>query len=103
MEVHHHPQVEKKSFKEYLLEFVMIFLAVTLGFFAENIRERVADHSKEKEYILSMIEDAATDTVNIGTAVAQNRERDEHLNLLANLCIDVTLIATLKKEYGIED
>ncbi len=33
MEVHHHPQVEKKNFKEYFLEFLMIFLAVTLGFF----------------------------------------------------------------------
>jgi hypothetical protein len=27
MEVHHHPKVEKKNFKEYLLEFIMIFLA----------------------------------------------------------------------------
>ena len=31
MEVHHHPKVEKKNFKEYLLEGLMIFLAVTLG------------------------------------------------------------------------
>jgi hypothetical protein len=30
MEVHHHPHVEKKNFKEYFLEFIMIFLAVTL-------------------------------------------------------------------------
>ena len=29
MEVHHHPKVEKKNFKEYFLEFIMIFLAVT--------------------------------------------------------------------------
>jgi len=27
MEVHHHPQAEKKNFKEYCLEFFMIFLA----------------------------------------------------------------------------
>jgi hypothetical protein len=27
MEVHHHPHVEKKVFKEYFLEFLMIFLA----------------------------------------------------------------------------
>jgi len=31
MEVHHHPHVEKKNFKEYFLEFLMIFLAVTMG------------------------------------------------------------------------
>jgi hypothetical protein len=41
MEVHHHPHVEKKNFKDYFLEFVMIFLAVTLGFIAENIREDI--------------------------------------------------------------
>jgi hypothetical protein len=51
MEVHHHPHVEKKKFKEYFLEFLMIFLAVTLGFFAENIREHLSDRSKEKEYM----------------------------------------------------
>jgi hypothetical protein len=32
MEVHHHPKVEKKNFKEYLLEGLMIFIAVTMGF-----------------------------------------------------------------------
>ncbi len=48
MEVHHHPHVEKKNFKEYFLEFLMIFLAVTLGFFAENVREHIGDASKEK-------------------------------------------------------
>ena len=34
MEVHHHPDVEKKGLKEYILEGLMIFLAVTMGFFA---------------------------------------------------------------------
>ncbi len=43
MEVHHHPKVEKKNFKEYLLEFIMIFLAVTMGFIAENIREHFSE------------------------------------------------------------
>ena len=56
MEVHHHPQAENppagragKSFKEYFLEFLMIFPAVTPGFLAENIRENIADRNKEKE------------------------------------------------------
>jgi len=44
MEVHHHPEVEKKGFKEYLLEGLMIFLAVTMGFIAENIRENISEH-----------------------------------------------------------
>lgn len=61
MEVHHHPNVEKKGLKEYFLEFIMIFLAVTLGFFAENIREHFVDKTHEKEYINSFYEDLSRD------------------------------------------
>ena len=62
MEVHHHPHVEKKRFKEYFLEFLMIFLAVTMGFVAENIREKISDHVKEKQYMRSLAEDLKKDT-----------------------------------------
>jgi uncharacterized membrane protein len=43
MEVHHHPHVEKKGLKEYFLEFLMIFLAVTMAFIGENMREQLCD------------------------------------------------------------
>lgn len=62
MEVHHHPHVAKKNFKEYFFEFLMIFLAVTMGFIAENIRETISDYSKEKAYINSIKKDMAEDT-----------------------------------------
>ncbi len=62
MEVHHHPHPDKKKFKEYFLEFLMIFLAVTLGFIAENFREYLSDHSKGKDYVLSIKTDLAADT-----------------------------------------
>ena len=61
MEVHHHPNMEKKSLKSYFLEFLMIFLAVTLGFFAENLRERIVDREKERQYIKSLFEDLSND------------------------------------------
>ena len=54
MEVHHHPKVEKKNFKEYFLEFIMIFLAVTLGFFAENIREHFDEQKTTQKYLESL-------------------------------------------------
>jgi hypothetical protein len=65
MEVHHHPHVEKKNFKEYFLEFLMIFLAVTMGFFAEQIRENFAQRSEEKEFIQSFYEDLSSDENNL--------------------------------------
>ncbi|HEY2726172.1 MAG TPA: hypothetical protein VGI61_03290 [Parafilimonas sp.] len=65
MEVHHHPHVAKKNFKEYLREFIMIFLAVTLGFFAESIREHFVNKEHEKEYMASFYEDLSTDEVQL--------------------------------------
>jgi hypothetical protein len=62
MEVHHHPKVEKKNFKEYFLEFLMIFLAVTMGFIAENLRENVSNHEKELNYMKGFEQDLKEDT-----------------------------------------
>ena len=41
MEVHHHAHHEhgKKNWKSYFWEFLMLFLAVSLGFYAENTRD----------------------------------------------------------------
>ena len=63
MEVHHHPDLhhKPKKWKEYFLEFLMIFLAVTMGFFAESLREHIANNSQEKEYINSLISDLNDD------------------------------------------
>ena len=44
----HHP-THKKKWSEYIIEFVMLFTAVTLGFFAENIREHIAENEKKSE------------------------------------------------------
>jgi len=50
MEVHHpHHPTHKKKWSEYIIEFVMLFTAVTLGFFAENIREHIAENQKKSE------------------------------------------------------
>ncbi len=69
MEVHHHPQVEKKSFKEYFLEFLMIFLAVTLGFIAENVRERIKEGEQGEQYIRSLVEDLEADTARMNNII----------------------------------
>ena len=65
MEVHHHSRPGKKHFKEYLLEFIMIFLAVTMGFFAETIRENITEHRRAQEFAESMLRDLQEDTVQL--------------------------------------
>jgi hypothetical protein len=63
MEVHHHPDLhhKKKHLKEYFLEFLMIFLAVSMGFVAENLREERVEHHKAKEFAISLIKDLEND------------------------------------------
>lgn len=62
MEVHHpHHPIHKKKWSEYFLEFFMLFFAVTLGFFAENIRESISEKQLEREYMISMLEDLRSD------------------------------------------
>ncbi|MEJ7675975.1 MAG: hypothetical protein WKF59_25570 [Chitinophagaceae bacterium] len=65
MEVHKHPHhiTHKKKWTEYLLEFFMLFLAVFLGFVAENIREISVERHREKEYIKSFAEDLDADNI----------------------------------------
>jgi len=53
MEVHHHAhQAEKKNWKSYFWEFLMLFLAVFCGFLAEYQLEHKIE--KEKETVLSV-------------------------------------------------
>ncbi len=88
MEVHHHPHVEKKHFKEYFLEFVMIFLAVTLGFFAENLRETIKDNKEINEDIRSVVEDLNSDVAHfnaiLNTDTYSYTSADSLLSLLHN-------------------
>jgi hypothetical protein len=63
MEIHPPPHIHSnKKFKEYALEFLMIFLAVSAGFFAEKIREHQSDRAKENGYIGSFIKNLEDDT-----------------------------------------
>lgn len=87
MEVHHHPHVAKKNFKEYFLEFIMIFLAVTLGFFAENIRESQVEKETAKKYVESFYEDLKTDTSRMKNYTDFDDAKLAALNNLKN-CFD---------------
>ena len=64
MEVHKHPHhiTHKKKWTEYLLEFFMLFLAVFLGFVAENIREHKVEKNREKQFATLLLSDLKTDS-----------------------------------------
>lgn len=74
MEVHKHPHhvTHKKKFGEYLLEFFMLFLAVFLGFIAENVREHLVDSEKVRQYMHTMVENLKYDTTRCGINARKN-------------------------------
>jgi hypothetical protein len=74
MEVHHpHPPSHKKKWSEYIIEFVLLFLAVFLGFIAENIREHVGEQNRAKEFSVSLVRDLQSDTIAINNQIKTAR------------------------------
>ena len=80
MEVHHHPHVPThvKPWKEYLLEGLMIFVAVTLGYGAENIREHFIETKKAVVSAKNLYKDVLDDSVTYQQSL-QNRDRQDAL------------------------
>ena len=100
MEVHHHPEVEKKNFKQYLLEGLMIFVAVTLGFFAESLRENINGKDKEEEYITSITRDLEHDKTDLVYTIKDNQNKLKSLDsLLALAGSDLKDVKNRKRMY----
>lgn len=69
MEVHHHTHTSRKKWAHYFWEFLMLFLAVTLGFFVENQREHYIEHKRAKQYASFLRSDLVNDTTNLSERI----------------------------------
>jgi hypothetical protein len=58
---HHLHKTPGSGWKHYMFEFLMLFLAITLGFIVENLREHGAEHEKEREFMMSLHDDLQKD------------------------------------------
>jgi isoleucyl-tRNA synthetase len=85
MEVHHHPEVEKKGFKEYILEGLMIFVAVMMGFIAESIRENITNGEHAKQLTMQLVRDLKNDTMILDENIAFERAEDKRNDSLFNI------------------
>ena len=99
MEVHHHPQVEKKNFKEYFFEFLMIFLAVTMGFFAENLRERISDSHIENEFANELFAELKDDSSAAANILSVRIEKEKDMDYLNRYFRDSSLTNLSKNFY----
>ena len=63
----------------------MIFLAVTMGFFAESLRENITGKEKESEYISSLMRDLEKDKVQLKVIMDDNNHKIKGLDSLITL------------------
>lgn len=91
MEVHHHAHTNRQKWTHYLWEFLMLFLAVYLGFLVENIREHRVEHKRADKYIESFYEDLKTDTAKLGRIIRFETMKIQHLSRYRS-CYDSLLL-----------
>jgi hypothetical protein len=85
MEVHVHSHTPRKKWTHYLWEFLMLFLAVFCGFLAENQREHMVEHQREKTYMNSLITDLKEDTATIRYVISFSITKFHGMDTLAQL------------------
>lgn len=81
MEVHH-PHHTPKSIKDYASEFVVIFVALTLGFFVENQREHYIEGVREKELAHSLYLETKADSMELAAVIPFRIKKEAYLNEL---------------------
>jgi hypothetical protein len=94
MEVHHHASHHgPKKWKEHITEFLMLFLAVSLGFLAENIREeRVVAHQTES-VMAQLYHELQKDTASLCRIDLTHNKQDTATIVLENYILNTDLEA----------
>jgi len=99
MEAHHpHHVTHKKKWTEYLLEFFMLFLAVFLGFLAENIRETKVEHQRENEYAKALYDEFYADSISFTKKINARLGKEIDCEYL-NRYIKDSSLTNLPKEF----
>ena len=91
MEVHAHTHTARKKWTHYLWEFLMLFLAVFCGFLAENQREHMVEHQREKEYAQALYDELLADSISYSNKLEIRTEKIQDCDYLAAYIKDSSL------------
>jgi hypothetical protein len=102
MEVHHHSHTpdnhrERKKWTHYFWEFIMLFLAVFCGFFAEYQLEHKIERDRAKELAGSFYEELKNDSAAVQTAVTNWQRKDSAITYLIKYFADSSILNCSKK------
>ena len=78
-------KTKKSSWKKYAMEFLMVFAAITLGFFAENQRERWSETARGVQYAQRLVEDLDLDSIRMEEVKANYTVKEQQINTLIPL------------------
>jgi hypothetical protein len=73
MEVHAHTHTPRKKWTHYFWEFLMLFLAVVCGFFAEYQLEHKIEKDRARQFLQSMLVDVRTNIINLDSLLTQDK------------------------------
>src|SRR5688572_10520434 len=93
MEVHSHTHTPRNKWTHYFWEFLMLFLAVTAGFFMENRREHYVEHKRAKVFARLLVDDITYDIAELNTAA----------NVLNRIIVAGDSLARLLNEEGLKN
>ena len=65
----------KKKWYVYFIDFIMLFVAVSLGFLAENVRDQQTDKNREISYLKNVHEDLLVDINKFELVISSNNLR----------------------------
>jgi len=84
MEVHQHTHTARKKWTHYFWEFLMLFLAVLCGFFAEYQLEHTIEKDRARQFLQSMLVDVRTNIKNLDSLLTQDKIIIANHNELVN-------------------
>ncbi len=70
---------KKRNWKSYIKEFLMLFLAISLGFFVENQREAYVENKSADVLAKSMLEDLEQDRKALNEGIRFMEEKDQNM------------------------
>lgn len=84
---HHLHKAPGNRVWHYFFEFLMLFLAITLGFLVENRRELFVEHHRENQYMQSLVKDLEQDIGNIESFIAIKEAKNQMADSLTSFLL----------------